>query len=188
MAKSKAMKWLTKAGLQKIENWAREGMTDAEIAQKMGIGKSTLRDYKVKYPPISLSIENGKKDSLELAERMVFEHIRGFEYEEYEKAIIKDNHGNEQEKLVTKTKKAPPSERMLQFYLRNRFPDVWNGKGSIEMERLQLENERLKAELEERKQSDTQNNYEKDRQAFESKIDDVLDDYVSRLEGWFDES
>lgn len=188
MAKSKAEKWLTKTGLSKIENWARSGMTDAEIARKMGIGKSTLRDYKVKYSPISLSIEKGKADSLELAEKMVFEHIRGFEYEEYETATIKDNHGNEQEKIVKKIKKAPPSERMLQFYLRNRFPDVWNGKGTIEIERLQLENERLRAELEERKHFNANVDYEKDKQEFEAKINDVLKDYINKLEGFFDDS
>lgn len=187
MAKSRAPSWLTEKGLQKVENWARNGLTDKEIAQKMGITKQTFYVWLKKYADFSDSIKKGKADSLELAEKMVFEHIRGFEYEETETSIIQDNHGNEQKKTTVKNKKALPNDRMLQFYLRNRFPDVWNGKGTIEIEKLQLENERLRAELDERKKSNISSDYEKDKKEFEAKIDNALDDYVSRLKGWFDE-
>lgn len=186
MAKSKATPWLTEEGLLKVEGWARSGLTDKEIASKMGVSYTTLKDYKVKYPSISSSIAKGKADSLELAERMVFEHIRGFEYDETETSIIQDGAGNTQQKKVTrKKKKALPNDRMLQFYLRNRYPDLWNGKGSLEIERLQMENEKLRQELAERDEADGKNDLEKQRLEFKAEINTVLSDYISRMEGWF---
>ncbi len=186
MAKSKATPWLTEEGLLKVEGWARTGLTDKEIASKMGVSYTTLKDYKVKYPSISSSIAKGKADSLELAERMVFEHIRGFEYDETETSIIQDGAGNTQQKKVTrKKKKALPNDRMLQFYLRNRYPDLWNGKGSLEIERLQMENEKLRQELAERDEAGGKNDLEKQRLEFKAEINTVLSDYISRMEGWF---
>lgn len=186
MAKSKATPWLTEEGLLKVEGWARSGLTDKEIASKMGVSYTTLKDYKVKYPSISSSIAKGKADSLELAERMVFEHIRGFEYDETETSIIQDGAGNTQQKKVTrKKKKALPNDRMLQFYLRNRYPDEWNGKGTIEMERLRLENEKLRQQLDESEKRQNSNRDEEQRLLFEQQINDVMVGYIERLEGWF---
>ena len=52
MAKSKAEKWLEPDGLLRIEGWARDGLTEEQIAKNMGVSRSTLSDYKVKYPDI----------------------------------------------------------------------------------------------------------------------------------------
>lgn len=185
MAKSKATPWLTEEGLLKVEGWARSGLTDKEIAQNIGVSKPTFYEWVKKYPNFSDSISRGKADSLELAERMVFEHIRGFEYEETETSIVQDNQGNEQKKVTKKRKKALPNDRMLQFYLRNRYPDLWNGKGSLEIERLQMENEKLRQELAERDEADGKNELEKQRLEFKAEINTVLSDYIGRMEGWF---
>lgn len=185
MAKSKATPWLTEEGLQKVEGWARSGLTDKEIAQNIGISKQTFYVWIDKYADFSDSINRGKADSLELAEKIMFEHIRGFDYEEVETSIVQDNKGNEQKKVTKKKKKALPNDRMLQFYLRNRYPDEWNGKGTIEMERLRLENEKLRQELAERDEAGGKNDLEKQRLEFKAEINTVLSDYISRMEGWF---
>lgn len=185
MAKSKATPWLTEEGLLKVEGWARSGLTDKEIAQNIGVSKPTFYEWVKKYPNFSDSISRGKADSLELAERMVFDHIRGFEYEETETSIVQDNQGNEQKKVTKKRKKALPNDRMLQFYLRNRYPDEWNGKGTIEMERLRLENEKLRQRLEESEKRQNSNRDEEQRLLFEQQINDVMVGYIERLEGWF---
>lgn len=46
MAKGKYLEWLTKEGLLKIEGWARDGLTDEQIAEKIGIQRQTLYDWK----------------------------------------------------------------------------------------------------------------------------------------------
>ena len=74
---------------------------------------------------------------------------------------------------------------MLQFYLRNRYPDEWNGKGTIEMERLRLENEKLRQQLDESEKRQNSNRDEEQRLLFEQQINDVMVGYIERLEGWF---
>ena len=42
MAKGKYEEWRTPEGLLKIQGWARDGLTDEQIAHNMGICRDTL--------------------------------------------------------------------------------------------------------------------------------------------------
>ena len=46
MAKGKYEYWRTADGLILLEGWARDGLTDEQIAEKMRISASTYYDYK----------------------------------------------------------------------------------------------------------------------------------------------
>ena len=46
MAKSKVEKWLTPEGLTLLNGWARDGLTDEQIAKNMQISTSTYYDYR----------------------------------------------------------------------------------------------------------------------------------------------
>ena len=59
MAKGKYEKWLEPDGLLLLEGWARSGLTDEQIAKNMGISRSTLNDWKNKYPDISDTLKKG---------------------------------------------------------------------------------------------------------------------------------
>lgn len=61
IAKGKYEKWLTPEGLLKLEGWAREGLTDEQIAGKMGIHRDTLNEWKKKYSDISDTLKRGKE-------------------------------------------------------------------------------------------------------------------------------
>lgn len=61
MAKSKADEWLEQDKLTLLEGWARDGLTDEQIAHNMGIRRETLYDYKNKYPNISNALKKGKE-------------------------------------------------------------------------------------------------------------------------------
>ena len=61
MAKSKYEKWLLPENLILLEGWARDGLTDEQIAQNMGICRDTLIEWKKKYSDISDTI---KKDRI----------------------------------------------------------------------------------------------------------------------------
>jgi len=60
VAKPKYSKWLTKDGLSKIEMWARHGLTDKQIAQKMNINVSTLYKWEKEHKEILESLKKGK--------------------------------------------------------------------------------------------------------------------------------
>ena len=53
MAKSKADEWLEQDKLTLLEGWARNGLTDEQIAHNMGIVTSTFYEWKKKYPKFS---------------------------------------------------------------------------------------------------------------------------------------
>ena len=53
MAKGKYEYWLTKEGLMLLEGWARDGLTDEQIANNCGITASTLYDWKKRFTEIS---------------------------------------------------------------------------------------------------------------------------------------
>ena len=61
MAKEKYQKWLEKENLILLEGWARDGLTDEQIAKNMGISYSTLKDWKNKYSAISAALKKGKE-------------------------------------------------------------------------------------------------------------------------------
>ena len=61
MAKGKYQKWLEPEGLLLLEGWARDGLTDEQIAQKMGISRKTLIDWKSKYSDICNTLKKGKE-------------------------------------------------------------------------------------------------------------------------------
>ena len=46
MAKGKYQEWITNEGLIKIEGWAKDGLTDEQIAKNMDIRTSTLYEWK----------------------------------------------------------------------------------------------------------------------------------------------
>lgn len=60
MANGKYAEWLTEDGLTCLRGWAREGATDEQIAEYMGISRSTLYEWKKKYPDISDALKKGK--------------------------------------------------------------------------------------------------------------------------------
>lgn len=61
MAKGKYQEWLEPEGLLKIEGWARDGLTDEQIADNIGISRSTLNSWKDKYSDISDTLKRGKE-------------------------------------------------------------------------------------------------------------------------------
>ena len=61
MAKGKYEYWLTPEGLLKLEGWARDGLTDEQIAENAGINPATLYVWKKKYPEISENLKRGQE-------------------------------------------------------------------------------------------------------------------------------
>lgn len=61
VAKGKYQKWLEPEGLQLLEGWARDGLTDEQIAKKIGISRETLNQWKHKYADISDTLKKGKE-------------------------------------------------------------------------------------------------------------------------------
>ena len=61
MSRGKFEYWLTDDGLTLLEGWARDGLTDEQIAHNMGVAYSTFRVWKEKYSAISAVLKKSKE-------------------------------------------------------------------------------------------------------------------------------
>lgn len=133
--KGKYAEWLEEDGLTKITAWARDGLTDVEIADKMGIAESTLNEWKKKYPEISESLKVGKEVVDIGVENSLLKRAMGYEYKETTQESILDTKTGERTLLVTKvvTKQVAPDTTAQIFWLKNRQPKKWRDKQEVEM-------------------------------------------------------
>lgn len=128
MAVGKYKEWLTKDGLLKLEAWARDGLTDEQIAHNMGISMATLYNYKKEYLDISEALKRGKTVADIEVENALYKRAIGFTYTETKTEI-----GDFGEKKVTKTvKTALPDTTAQIFWLKNRKPKAWRDKRDVE--------------------------------------------------------
>lgn len=61
MAKGKYETWQEDDNITLLGAWARDGLTQAQIAKNMGIALSTLKEWIKKYPAISAALKKGKE-------------------------------------------------------------------------------------------------------------------------------
>ena len=136
MAKGKYTEWLTPDGLLLLEGWARDGLTEEQIAHNIGINVKTLWDWKTRFSPICNAIKKGKAPVDIEVENALLKRALGYEYEEVTTEITEipyiDKKGNEKvrkQKHVKKTKKIVLPDTTAQiFWLKNRRPDKWRDK------------------------------------------------------------
>lgn len=117
--------WLEPDNLLRLQAWARNGLTDEQIADNMDISVSTLYDWKNKYSDISEALKRGKEVVDVLVENALFKRALGYEYEEVTKE------GGVTTKVVTK--QMPPDTTAQIFWLKNRRPDLWRDRKNIDM-------------------------------------------------------
>lgn len=128
MAKGKYEYWLTPEGLLKLEGWARDGLTDEQIAQNIRISRETLYAWKKKYPDISDALKRGKEIVDRQVENALLRRALGYEYEEVKE---KFEYGEITERTVTKKEVVPDTTAQI-FWLKNRKPDKWRDKPDYE--------------------------------------------------------
>lgn len=124
MAKGKYQEWLEPDGLLLLEGWARDGLTDEQLAEKMGCGVRTLYDWKERFPQISQALKKGKEVVDLQVENALLKRALGYEYIE-ERIEVSDKDGR---KVIQTTKTVPPDTTAQIFWLKNRRPDKWREK------------------------------------------------------------
>lgn len=128
MAIGKYQKWLESENLILIEAWARNGLTDEQIASNMGITAKTLYEWKKKFSEICESLKKGKEIVDIQVENALLKRALGYEYTEVK---TKKELGVVTE--VTTTKKFIPPDTTAQiFWLKNRKPEQWRDKREVE--------------------------------------------------------
>lgn len=128
--KGKWDEWLTEDGLLLIQGWARDGLTDEQIAKNMGIVSSTFYDWIKKFSEISRAIKEGRKPVDYLVENALLKSALGYDVEEETWERKFNRVTGEWEMICTKKQKKhiPPSYTAQIFWLKNRKPNEWKDR------------------------------------------------------------
>lgn len=124
MAKGKYQRWLEPDGLTKLEGWARDGLTEEQIAANCGVNVKTLWDWKSKFDPICNAIKKGKEVVDYEVENALLKRALGYEYQE-ERVEHSDKDGY---KVIQTIKHVPGDTTAQIFWLKNRRPDKWRDR------------------------------------------------------------
>lgn len=151
LAKGKYKKWLEPEGLLKIEGWARDGLTKEQIAKNMGISRDTLNEWEKKYPDISDTLKKGREIADIQIENALFERALGGIHKVKKNFKLKETYYDksgrkcEKERLETAIDEVyTPGDTTAQiFWLKNRLPDKWRDKQSVEVSGLAEEKDKL---------------------------------------------
>lgn len=119
-----------KEKLMLVECWARDGLTDEQIANNLGIATSTFYDYKKKYSEFSESLKKGKEVVDYEVENALLKRALGYEYEE---KTFETEYNREKEEYIERltkrvTKQVVPDTTAQIYWLNNRKPKQWKNK------------------------------------------------------------
>lgn len=117
-------KWLEADNLILLEGWARDGLTDEQIAHNIGIHVSTLYEWKKKYKEFDEALKKGKEVVDTLVENALLKRALGYEYDEVTE--IREEGVLMQKKTVRK--QVVPDTTAQIFWLKNRKSKDWRDK------------------------------------------------------------
>ena len=128
--------WITPDGLTRLEGWARDGLTDEQICQKIGIHVSTLCEWKNRFPQLSEAIKKGKAPVDIAVENALVKSALGYTIKVKEPIKVrvekmKPGIGRvveEHIEMVEREIDVPPNVTAQFFWLKNRRPDKWRDK------------------------------------------------------------
>lgn len=130
--------WISPEGLLQMQQWAGEGLSDSQIAEKAGVRPDTLRTWKKKFPQLARALEPSAPDGSPDAqiENALLKKATGYtvdvsksyklrrvEYEDGKKTC-------EFEELAQGVDQVHvPADLSAQiFWLKNRMPERWQDK------------------------------------------------------------
>lgn len=141
MPKAKYEEWLERENLLRISAWARDGLTNEQVAANMGITRQTLRVWMSTYPSISAALKSGKEVADIQVENALFKAALGYEYEEVTQEPLYNNDGHPirdetGEPVIATTKivrkQVQPNTTAQIFWLKNRRPEQWRDKRELD--------------------------------------------------------
>lgn len=125
----KSMKyWEKPKQLDKIEEWSGNGLPMKDIAKNMGIGRTTLYEWRDKSTHIMNALHTGRETKLEKVEHAMFMRAIGYDKEEVHYKF--DDEGN---KFPMKSRVVhyPGEASLIKYYANNTDPSKWKERVDI---------------------------------------------------------
>ena len=124
VAKGKYQEWLTADGLLMLQGWAREGLTDEQIAKNIGIRAATLYEWMKRFPEISDAIKKGKAPVDVEVENALLKRALGYDWEE----VTTEAYGDGSTHVKKVKRHVPPDVAAIAIWLKNRKPTKWRDR------------------------------------------------------------
>ena len=133
--------------LLEIGAWCRDGLTDKEIAERLGISQDSFYVYKNKYTEFSDTLKETKEIADIKVENSLNKNANGYDYEEQtvvmkKEVIYKDGKKVKEvtyPEVVTITKHKEAETKAQQFWLQNRKPEKCRNQSQVELKVSKLE-------------------------------------------------
>ncbi len=141
---AKIDRWTDKESLKQIETWAAE-CTDKELADRIGITRSTLAKWRKENSDISDAVSRGRADvracadveksllqralggTVKIRKAMKLRHVK---YDDNGRRVSEE----EEIVMVEEEQYVPADVGAIRFYLTNRAPERWQNKVEMETE------------------------------------------------------
>lgn len=126
--------WITDDGLLKVQGWARDGLSNEQIAHNMGITFQTLYKWQDKYSELREALKKGKEVVDREVENALLKRAMGYETVEEVEEPVEDKETGEVQMRVTKRvkKQVAPDVTAQIFWLKNRKPTEFRDKHDVE--------------------------------------------------------
>lgn len=133
---SEALEWLSEDNLLRIKGWARDGLTDKDIAEKkIGVCARSFCDWKKKYSSISSALKEGRAPVDTDIESAMIKSALGHKTTVRKPIKLKTTRRKdgmeiteEHIEYVDEEIYVPPQVVAQIFWLKNRKPDYWKDK------------------------------------------------------------
>lgn len=170
--------WLDEDNLELLECWSRDGYTLQDIAERIGINRATLDQWRRVYPEIALALKKGREIIDYKVENALLKSALGYKTKEVKvTTVMRFGKVIETTKDVT-NKEVAPNVSAINMWLTNRLPDKWK-KNRDQVIDLDDEDTSIQVTVTRAKDSDGVKHQPKPRSAEDS--DDEID------EEWQDE-
>lgn len=131
---AKIDEWLQDDKLILLEGWARDGLTEEQIAKNMGITRTTLWDWKKKETNIFNALKKGKEVVDIEVENALLKRALGYTIRINEQKVDKDGCVHD----LVKDVHIPGDTTAQIFWLKNRNPRKWRDKVEVETNKQEL--------------------------------------------------
>ena len=117
--------WIEGEGLKQVCEWARQGLSDKQIAKNVGVTTVAYYGWKKRFPAFAEAVDKAKSEFKVELEKAMFELATGKAYVEEIKTILNPNTGKVVR--IEKTRKQiPPNANLQTFLAKNLIPEKYH--------------------------------------------------------------
>lgn len=117
--------WSAEEGLALLSAWARQGLSNAELAQKAGVRARTLLKWRQKSPAVNEAVLRGRDWANAMVENALLRRCLGY-------CVTETTEEETSAGIKTKTceKHIPPDLSAQMLWLKTRCPEIWGERAA----------------------------------------------------------